>query len=209
MEKQQKMSVEELMKTDTPYCSRHGQIDPSLQARAKELVWEYNMSRPSEGEKRKRLLKQLLGSCTELTFIEPPFHCDYGFNIHFEGMALLNYNCVMLDTSPIHIGADAFIGPGCCLTCAGHALDPQQRKEGIGDSAPIRLEDGVWLGANSTVCAGVTVGAGSVIGAGSVVTKDIPAGVIAVGVPCRVLRPITEQDRMELSCPDGKNYLFK
>ena len=104
----------------------------------------------------------------------------------------------MLDTSPIHIGADVFIGPGTCLTCAGHAIDPTERAMGIGTSKPITLEKGVWLGANCTVCGGVTIGEGSIIGAGSVVTKDIPPGVIAVGNPCKVMRKITEEDKLNL-----------
>ena len=104
----------------------------------------------------------------------------------------------MLDTSPIHIGADVFIGPGTCLACADHAIDPTERAMGIGTSKPITLEKGVWLGANCTVCGGVTIGEGSIIGAGSVVTKDIPPGVIAVGNPCKVMRKITEEDKLNL-----------
>lgn len=111
--------------------------------------------------------------------IEPSFHCDYGFNIHTHGLVFLNYNCVILDTSPVHIGADVFIAPGVCLACSGHAINPAQRAEDIGSSAPITIEDRVWIGANVTVCGGVTIGDGSIIGAGSTVTKDIPAGVIA------------------------------
>ena len=102
----------------------------------------------------------------------------------------------MLDTSPIDIGAGAFLAPGVCLACSGHSVDAAQRTVGIGTSAPITLGCDVWIGANATVCGGVTIGAGSVIGAGRVVPRDIPAGVIAAGVPCRVLRPITERDRI-------------
>lgn len=80
------------------------------------------------------------------------------------------------------------------ISCAGHALDPQQRMGGVGTSAPITIKDKVWIGANATICAGVTIGEGSVIGAGSVVTRDIPAGVVAAGVPCKVIRPLTEND---------------
>lgn len=126
-----------------------------------------------------------------MTGIEPSFHCDYGFNIHTHGLAVINYNCVILDTSLVHIGSGAFIAPGVCLACAGHAIDPDQRSHGIGTSAPITLEDNVRIGANATVCGGVT------IGADSVVTHDIPAGVIAAGVPCKVIRPITEKDKIK------------
>lgn len=96
----------------------------------------------------------------------------------------------------MHIGANAFIAPGVCIACAGHAIDPAQRAAGIGTSKPITIEDDVWIGANATVCGGVTIGKGSIIGAGSVVVKDIPAGVIAAGNPCRVLRPIGPDDRI-------------
>ena len=135
------MDISQLMKTNTPYCAKHGQIKPELQLRAKELVWEYNQTRPSEAQKRHAILKQLLGTCHELTFIEPSFRCDYGFNIHTHGFAFINYNCVMLDTSPINIGENAFIGPGTCLSCAGHPIYTSERiVEGISTSKPITIE---------------------------------------------------------------------
>lgn len=109
---------------------------------------------------------------------------------------MVNYNNTFLDTSPIHIGRNALLGPGCVLACAGHAIDAVQRAEGIATSSPITLEDDAWVGANVTVTASVTIGKGSVIGAGSVVTKDIPAGVIASGVPCRVMRPVSDKDKV-------------
>ena len=183
------------MQQNTPYCSRYTDMPSQLQQKAKTFCWQYNQTGPHQQQERAQLLQELLGSCHPLTFIEPSFRCDYGFNIHTHGLTVINYNCVILDTSPVHIGANAFIAPGVCLACAGHALDPQQRAEGIGTSAPITLEENVWIGANSVVCGGVTISAGSVIGAGSVVTRDIPAGVVAVGNPCRVLRKLTEQDK--------------
>ena len=103
---------------------------------------------------------------------------------------------MILDTSPVHIGAGAFLAPGVCLSCAGHSIDPAQRSSGISPSRPIALEEDVWIGANAVVCGGVTIGKGSVIGAGSVVTRDIPAGVVAAGVPCRLIRPVTEEDKI-------------
>ena len=132
-----------------------------------------------------------------MTGIEPSFHCDYGFNIHTHGLAVINYNCVILDTSPVHIGNGAFIAPGVCLACAGHAIDPEQRSHGIGTSAPLTLEDNVWIGAGVHIMGGVTIGRNSVIGAGSVVTKDVPENVIAAGVPCKVIREITDKDKTD------------
>lgn len=160
------------------------------------LCWEYNQLPPDQQQRRREILKQLFGDCSDLTFIEPTFHCDYGFNIHTHGLDVINYNCVILDTSPVHIGAGAFIAPGVCLACAGHSIDAAHRSEGISTSAPITLEEDVWIGANAVVCGGVTIGKGSVIGAGSVVTHDIPAGVVAAGSPCRPIRPVTDKDRI-------------
>lgn len=190
------MDILKIMGLPEGYCTRHTDMPNHLQTKAKTLCWEYNQTAPTETAKRAEILQQLFGTCHPLTFIEPSFRCDYGFHIHTHGLTFINYNCVILDTSPVHIGANAFIGPGVCLACAGHAMDAAQRREGIGTSAPITLEDDVWIGANATICGGVNVGAGSVIGAGSVVTHDIPSGVLAAGNPCRVLRPIAEKDRI-------------
>ena len=192
------MTIKEKIRSKNGYISKHEAMDPSLKVKAQNLIWEYNNTRPDENKKRIEILKNLFGTCSDLTFIEPTFRCDYGFNIHTHGLTVINYNCVMLDTSPIHIGENAFIGPGTCLTCAGHAIDPVERGMGIGNSKPITIEKNVWIGANCTVCGGVTIGEGSIIGAGSVVTKNIPPGVIAVGNPCKVMRKITEEDKLNL-----------
>ena len=192
------MDLLEIMKSQRGYCSNHTDMPTHLQDNAKTLCWEYNKTAPWEKEKRSEILQKLFGTCHPLTFIEPSFRCDYGFNIHTHGLTVINYNCVILDTSPVSIGANAFIAPGVCIACAGHSIDPVQRSMGVGTSAPITIEDNVWIGANATICGGVTIGEGSVIGAGSVVTKDIPAGVVAAGNTCRVLRPISEKDKLEV-----------
>lgn len=188
-----------IMKINKSYISRYEDMRPELQEKAKELCWEYNKTRPKEKEKRALILQGLFGTCSQMTFIEPSFRCDYGFNIHTQGMVIINYNCVILDTSPVYIGENVFIAPGVCLACSGHAIDADQRAAVIGDSKPITIEHDVWIGANCTVCGGVTIKAGSIIGTGSVATKDIPSGVIDVGNPCRVLRKITPEDKWELS----------
>ena len=191
------MEVLDIIKRNQAYKSGYEKNPREEQAKAKQLCWEYNRTAPSETEKRRNILQKLLGTCHPLTGIEPDFHCDYGFNIHTHGLTVINYNCVILDTSPVNIGAGAFIAPGVCLACSGHSVDPEQRVHGIGTSAPITLEENVWIGANSVVCGGVTIGKGSVIGAGSVVTHDIPAGVVAAGVPAKVIRPISEKDKIK------------
>ena len=190
------MDLLEILKRPEDYTGQNRNIPQEWKAAAQRLCWEYNQSAPDERDRRAAILRQLLGTCHPLTFIEPSFRCDYGFNIHTHGLTVINYNCVILDTSPVHIGANAFIAPGVCLSCAGHSIDPEQRGEGISTSAPITLEEDVWIGANAVVCGGVTIGKGSVIGAGSVVTRDIPAGMVAAGRPCRPIRPVTEQDRI-------------
>lgn len=164
-----------------------------LRSKAKKLTYEYNNTSPDEGEKRIEILKKLLGSCTDTTFIEPNFKCDYGFNIHVSGLLVMNYNCVLLDVCKISIGNNVFVGPNTCITTASHPIIPEERlKASFGK--PVTIGDDVWIGANCTILPGVTIGDGSVIGAGSVVTKDIPERVVAVGNPCRVLRPISEKD---------------
>lgn len=194
---EQLLNILDIMKNENGYWSDHRVMPSELQKEAKMLCWKYNQTSPEQGEERAEILKKLFGTCHPLTFIEPSFKCDYGFNIHTHGLTVINYNCVILDTSPVNIGANAFIAPGVCLACAGHAINAEQRAEGIGSSKPITLEDNVWIGANATVCGGVTIGEGTIIGAGSVVTKDIPPGVIAGGNPCRVIRKITEADILE------------
>ena len=191
------MNPIDLMKRPAAYACGYENAPAEAQRRAKQLCWAYNQTSPEDAEKRRAILRELLGTYHPLTNIESDFRCDYGFNIHIHGLAVINYNCVILDTSPVHIGAGAFIAPGVCLACSGHSVDPEQRSRGIGTSAPITLENDVWIGTNATVCGGVTIGAGSGIGAGSVVTHDIPAGVVAAGAPCRVIRPITEADKIK------------
>lgn len=127
--------------------------------------------------------------------VTPPFWCDYGYNIEAGDYFYANHNLVIQDGGKVTFGDHVFIGPNCTFTTAEHALDPNMRREGVEIAKPITVGNNVWIGAGAVVLAGVTIGDNSVIGAGSVVKKDIPAGVIAVGVPCKVLRKITEADR--------------
>lgn len=190
------MDFLELMQKNEPYSAYYDDMPNELQIKAKNICLEYNLTRADEDEKRQSILARLFGTKGGRLLISPNFNCDYGFNIHFHGFSLINYNCVILDTSPVNIGDGVLIAPGVCIACAGHAIFPEQRVNGVLTSSPITIEDGVWIGANSTVCGGVTIGKNSIIGAGSVVNKSIPNNVIAVGNPCRVLRKITEKDRI-------------
>lgn len=190
------MTYLEMIKQDKPYCCSDFNLPHDEQITAKNLCLEFNNTPADNEEKRKEILSKLLGTFDENAVINPVFNCDYGFNIHLHGFVLINYNCTILDTSPVHIGNRCFIAPGVCISAASHPIIAEQRNKGILISKPIHIEDDVWIGANVTVCGGVTIGKGSVIGAGSVVVKDIPAGVVAVGNPCRVMRKITEQDKV-------------
>lgn len=192
------MQIKDIIQKNEAYKGNNLNIPKELKANAQRLCREYNQTMADEGEKRKEILHKLFGKCSDMTFIEPSFRCDYGFNIYTEGLTVINYNCVILDTSPVHIGANAFIAPGVCIACAGHSIDHEQRAKGISTSKPVTIEKDVWIGANSVICGGVTIGEGSVIGAGSVVTKSIPANVVAVGNHCRVLREVREEDRIPM-----------
>lgn len=184
----------DLLTSDEPYSCGYQESNHELQAKAKRLCFELNNTPEENQGKRQAILKDLLGTYPGFVAINSDFHCDYGFNIHFHGFALLNYNCTILDTSPVHIGAGAFIAPGVVISCAGHALGPKKRKEGIMKSSPITIGENVWIGANSVICGGVTIGDGAVIGAGSVVTRDIPAGVVAYGAPCKPRRELDDEE---------------
>lgn len=191
------MDVLSRIKEDKGFVGNAMHIPREAQAKARRLCWKFNNSDPDDPKAQRDILMRLFGTYYSSVYLMPSFRCDFGFNIHFKGFALVNYNCVFLDTSPIHIGRSVLIGPGVVLACAGHPIHPEQRcSSALETSEPITIEDGVWIGANSTVCGGVTIGEGSVIGAGSVVTSDIPKGVIAAGVPCKVLREITDADRI-------------
>lgn len=191
------MDYLEIMKKNEPYVSHFREAPGNLKDKARKLLKELNSLEDDNRERRTEILKELFGTYHPLAFPGEGFKCENGFNIHFHGLAVINYNVVMLDTSPINIGAGAFIAPGVCLACSGHSLVAEERMRGIGTYAPITIEDNVWIGANSTVIGGVTIGEGSVIGAGSVVIRDIPAGVVAAGNPCKVIRKITDADRLE------------
>ncbi|WP_282940850.1 sugar O-acetyltransferase [Paenibacillus sp. RC67] len=162
---------------------------------AKSMCYEYNQLHPQKMEERTALLKKLLGKTSEQFLIEQPFVCDYGYNIEIGDNFYINHNSIMLDGAKITFGDNVFIAPNCAFYTAGHPLDVEQRNQGLEYAYPITVGSNVWIGGGVTVLPGVTIGDNTVIGSGSVVTKDIPANVIAVGNPCRVIREITEADK--------------
>lgn len=168
-------------------------LDPVLAKErrdARNACKELNDSRDEEQEKRARILKELFGEAGEKLWIEPPFFCDYGSNIFVGDNVYFNFNCVILDVAPVRIGSNVFFAPNVQIYTATHPLDFQLRREGLESGEPITIGDDVWIGGGTIICPGVQIGARSVIGAGSVVTKDVPAGVLAFGNPCRVAREL-------------------
>ncbi len=163
--------------------------------RCNDLCFEFNQLKPSARKEQAEILKKILGCMGENVTVNAPFWCDYGCKITVGDYFFANRNCQIQDGGGVTFGNNVFIGPNCCFTTAEHALNAEQRNAGMEAAMPIKVGNSVWFGAGATVLAGVTIGDNTVIGAGSVVTKDIPSGVIAAGVPCRVIREITEQDK--------------
>ena len=160
-----------------------------------DLCYEYNHTRPSDKGGRETILRKLFGKIGTEPYVEPNIFCGFGFNIEAGDRLFVNNNCVFVDPGKIIFGNDVMIGPQCGFYTALHPLDAKMRIVGYEAAYPIHVGNNVWFGGHVTVLPGVTIGDNTVIGAGSVVTRDIPANVLAVGNPCRVLRRITEADR--------------
>ena len=176
------------------YNSRSHEIgDYNLQVKLK--MHRYNQLPQSEKAEREAILRELFGSLGKNPYIENSFQCDMGFNLHAGDNLYCNHNCVFLDCAPITIGDDVLFGPNVGIYTPEHAFDPTLRKIGWERSLPVTIGDRVWVGGSVTILGGVTIGSDTIIGAGSVVPHDIPAGVIAAGNPCRVIREISEEDR--------------
>jgi maltose O-acetyltransferase len=167
--------------------------DPVLaeeQARASRLVDRFNHTGVDDGAERHGLLLELLGQFGEGSEIKPPLRCDYGYRIRVGARTFVNYGLVALDVASIAIGDDVQIGPNVQLLTATHPLEPGPRRATWEAAQPIVIGDNVWLGGGVIVCPGVTIGADAVVGAGAVVVRDLPAGVVAVGSPARVVRAL-------------------
>ena len=194
-ERGEKMNEREKAAAGYLYDANYDEELAAERRKCMELCYDFNACRPSDSEKQTELLKKILGGVKGRITVTAPFHCDYGKNIFVGENFYTNYNCSILDGATVTFGDNVFIAPNCVFSTAGHAIDSEQRARGLEIAFPITVGDDVWFGANVVVLPGITIGSGSVIGAGSVVTKDIPAGVIAAGNPCRVLRAVTEADR--------------
>lgn len=167
------------------------------QAVCLERLYEYNHTRPSQNEEREALLKEMFAEIGEGVYLEPPFHANWaGRHVHMGKNVYANFNLTLVDDGEIYIGDYTMIGPNVTIATAGHPVLPELRQEAYQFNIPVHIGKNVWIGAGVIILPGVTVGDNTVIGAGSVVTKDIPSDVVAVGNPCRVLRPIGEKDRI-------------
>lgn len=158
--------------------------------------YDFNMTRPTELDKREKMLKEMFAEIGKGCYVEPPLHSNWGgHHVHFGDYVYANFNLTLVDDTHIYVGDYTLIGPNVVLATAGHPILPELREKAYQFNMPIHIGKNCWLGAGVIVLPGVTIGDNTVIGAGSVVTKDIPSNVVAVGNPCRVLREINDHDR--------------
>lgn len=160
--------------------------DERTQARL--LIKQLNESREDEPAEREAIIKQLIPHTGKNFWLQPPFYCDYGYNIIIGDRVFFNFNCVVLDVTYVRIGSRTKFGPNAQIYTATHPIDHEERASGLEYAKPITIGDDCWIGGSAVICPGVTIGHRTIIGAGSVVTRDIPSDVFAAGNPCRVIR---------------------
>jgi maltose O-acetyltransferase len=178
----------ELMAAGDWYITDEAVLD--LQRERQTLMERYNSSSVAQPDARRSLLRQLMGSVGDDVEVRAPVYVDYGSNVHLGSRVFLNYGVQLADVATITIGDDTQIGPNVQLLTPIHPLDAQRRKDKWETAAPVTIGNNVWLGGGVIVCPGVTIGDDAVVGAGTVVTKDVAAGVLVVGNPARVVRPV-------------------
>lgn len=191
------MTVLEKMKSGALYDCSLDAIPKELEEKlyeCKELIHDFNMSRPGEVEYRAGIIRKVFGDVGENCYVEPPFHANWGCNIHVGNNFYSNFNLTVVDDTDVFIGDNVMIAPNVVIATGTHPVCPELREQVCQYNLPIRIGNRVWIGAGAVILPGVTIGDDSVIGAGSVVTKDIPAGVVAFGNPCRVQREISDRD---------------
>lgn len=189
------MSAKEKMHTGELYFPNDEEI-ANEQMKCLDMLYDYNMTRPTEIEKRKALMKKMFAEIGEGCYIEPPFHANWGGkHCHFGKNVYANFNLTCVDDTHIYVGDYTMFGPNVTIAVAGHPIMPELREQAYQYNAPVHIGNNCWIGTGAIILPGVSIGDNSVIGAGSVVTKDIPDNVVAVGNPCKVLRAINDQDR--------------
>lgn len=194
------MSQKEKLHTGELYLPGDDEIMKEQLLRLDRL-YDFNATRPTELDKREQLLKEMFAEIGEGCYIEPPLHSNFGGgHVHFGDHVYANFNLTLVDDTHIYIGSHTMLGPNVVIATAGHPILPALRKKEYQYNMSVHIGENCWLGAGVLVMPGITIGDNTVIGAGSVVTKDIPANVVAVGNPCKVLRQISDHD---------KTYYFK
>ncbi len=191
------MSIKEKdkMHTEELYLPGDEEI-MEFQTKCLDRLYDFNMTRPTEYEKRQNLMSEMFAECGENCYIEPPFHSNFGGrHIHLGKNVYFNFNVTIVDDTHVYIGDYTMLGPNVVIATAGHPILPELRQEGYQYNSPVHIGKNCWIGAGVIVVPGVTIGDNVVIGAGSIVTKDIPSNSLAVGNPCRVLREVNEEDR--------------
>jgi maltose O-acetyltransferase len=158
--------------------------------RAEQLTQQFNDSDPSDPQARLAVLRELLGSLGEGSEIRPPLRCDYGYQTHVGARTFINFGVVLLDVARITIGDDVQVGPNVQFLTPTHPVEAAPRRAALEAARPITVGDNVWLGGGVILCPGVSIGENTVVGAGAVVTRDLPANVVAVGSPARVVREL-------------------
>ena len=197
------MSLKEQMETGKVYiefghASKEDQdyekVIERQRLECKERCFDFNQTRPLDTKKKDEILRGLLGSAGQDIWMEAPIHFAYGVNTHVGRNFYANFNLSVVDDGEVFIGDYVMIAPNVTISTTGHPVHPSFRDKGAQFSLPVHIKDHVWIGSNVVIMPGVTIGENCVIGAGSVVTHDIPANSVAVGVPCRVMREITDED---------------
>lgn len=188
------MDIKERMKSNKLYyCNDEKLMKEQLECL--DLLYDFNMSRPSEQLKRGEILKGVFAEMGKNCYIEPPLHANWGKNTHLGDNVYANFNLTLVDDTDIYIGDNVMIGPNVIIDTGTHPINPELRRKQAQYNISVVIEENVWIGGGAIILPGVRIGKNSVIGAGSVVTKDIPENVVAVGNPCKVMREIGERDK--------------
>ena len=190
------MTEKEKLKKGLWYDANYDEELLKERERAEDLCLEFNSTKPSDKKTKEEVLKKLLPNKKEDTVILSPFYTDYGYNCIIGEKTFINHNAYLMDGAEIKIGDNCFIGPNCGMYTAAHPIFFEERNKGLEKALPINIGDNVWIGGDVTILPGTSIGNNSVIGAKSLVTKDIPANVVAFGNPCRVIRKISEKDKI-------------
>lgn len=189
------MDVHEKMHSGALYLPGDAELSKE-QLKCLDRLYEFNQTRPTQQELRQKMLKEMFAEIGEGCYLEPPFHSNFGGkHCHFGSHAYGNFGLTLVDDTHIYVGDYTMFGPHVTVATAAHPILPELREKEYQYNMPVHIGRCCWIGAGAVILPGVTIGDNTVIGAGSIVTKDIPANVVAVGNPCRVMREISDRDK--------------